>query len=821
MRFKIRNFAPRSSSRSGNAATLVAVVMIITVGGIMMAVNMAGEQGSDYNEKVRETQRRIQYIQTRVEADMAATGRLRRPANSTYAVPNPLRSESGTNYFGVEAVPTSDVNPASLPKLLLPPDVVTGKVLRGDPPLTSWNIDDPKYMFDAWGRRFVYLVQEDATDETSCRALQEDAAKNPLLAKINIRDFTGTVKDRAFYAIVSMGPDGQWATPMEGSTLAGRINVGNTDTDTVTNGVPSASQFRNVVVQKPRTATYDDISFYSEAYRRTCCLKTSCMANTVPQEGLKYIGVDMNDLAGFSQSRTIGDVNGDTIGDLVVGAPYANSGHGAVYVVFGTAMGFPNPLPLDSLDGSNGFKVTCAGCKMLGWFVNAQGDVNGDGVIDLAFSAKLPHSDQTVCPLPPGAGVYALFGKTTWPAEVVFTNVGGSWGPPGSSGFIFGGTALPVNFGYDGFISDINGDGIGDYAVSALNKVYVMAGHTGAFPVNPAYVDINDLIGIAQNEEPSLWKQVFAKSAVAAVATEGFVVTADANVSNNPNRPVPPTGTQNFAPSLATGDINHDGYFDIILGAPNITPPAPNDNARAGGAYVIFGNQWMGAEFKLADINGSNGFRIDGAITGAKLGASVTAGDVNGDGVEDVILGAPHSNLKLTYDSSGSVFCCTTAPGKVYVVYGAAGVWPTYMNVNTLNGTNGFMVSGSAINDNFGASIAVGDINGDGFTDMVVGAPTEGGATEGAAYVVYGKATFASLMDVTTPDGTNVSRVHGSLPGQTLGWAVSAGNLNGLLSADFAVSSPFANFGPGGFNSGGGYILFGPLSSSNIDAENL
>ena len=426
MRFRVRHRTPHSSSLSGNAATLVAVVMLLTVGGIMIGVNMAGEQGSDYNEKVKETWRRIHEIEQAINADKAREGRIRRPAPTHYAMPNPMRPESEPNYFGVEGVVSSDVDPTHLPKVPMGPDIVTGKILRGDVPVVSLNLD-PKLAFDAWGRRFVYVVQEDATIEADCRVLQEDALKDPLRGLIKVLDSSGGTKEHVFYAIMSLGRDGHLAVPMEGSTLANRMNTGNTDADTLINGVVNPAQMRDKLVQKPATSTFDDIVYYSETRKRTCCLKPSCIATSEPQDGFRYTGVNTSDLSGWDVA--MGDINSDGIDDLVIGAPYADGGKGVVYVIFGTAAGFPSPLPLASLDGSNGFKITCPGCELFGWSVDAGGDINGDGRRDIYIGRKVPQISQMSCPTPNGAGAYVVFGKKTWSKELRFTNPdnGSSW----------------------------------------------------------------------------------------------------------------------------------------------------------------------------------------------------------------------------------------------------------------------------------------------------------------------------------------------------------------------------------------------------------
>src|SRR4051812_48195205 len=112
--------------------------------------------------------------------------------------------------------------------------------------------------------------------------------------------------------------------------------------------------------------------------------------------------------------------------------------------------------------------------------------------------------------------------------------------------------------------------------------------------------------------------------------------------------------------------------------------------------------------FNLTALNGNNGFTIPGLAANNYLGYHVSAaGDVNGDGKDDLIVGAYGVNSKA---------------GAVYVIFGQTNGFPAFFNVTTLNGSNGFTIPGLASNDCLGASVgAAGDVNGDGKADLLVG----------------------------------------------------------------------------------------------------
>ena len=465
------------------------------------------------------------------------------------------------------------------------------------------------------------------------------------------------------------------------------------------------------------------------------------------------IGVEtVGDRSGFSVSSA-GDVNGDGLDDLVIGAPYANPNgqrSGATYVVFGSATGFGSNLDLSGLDGSNGFKLNgqAAGNES-GWSVASAGDVNGDGIGDIIIGA--PSFD--INGLSTGAS-YVVFGKASGFAPTLDLS-----SLNGSNGFrINGESAFDSSGASVASAGDVNGDGFDDLIIGAVfhnsnvhysGAAYVVFGKASGLP---ASFDLSGLDG--QN---------------------GFKLSG--------------TGSNyNVGGSVASaGDVNGDGFDDLVISA-------SGHNA----IYVVFGKAvGFAANIDLPSLNGTDGFVIPGQPPGQISVAS--AGDINGDGIADLIIGenndAAHGNQS----------------GASYVVFGsAAGFGPT-LQLSSLDGSNGFKISGVAAYDRSGASVAsAGDVNGDGFDDLIVGATGADphGVQSGAAYLVFGKASgFAANLDLSALDGTNGVALNGVATYDRSGHSVaSAGDFNGDGFDDVVVGS-------WGYNSGAGaaaaHVMFG------------
>jgi Ca2+-binding RTX toxin-like protein len=404
-----------------------------------------------------------------------------------------------------------------------------------------------------------------------------------------------------------------------------------------------------------------------------------------------FDGADAVIRLGFSVAAA-GDVNGDGLADLLVGAPDAAPGGrafaGQTFVVFGRSQApggspvFPAQFDVTSLlaanggNGSAGFVLNGIDADLgdpedpgdgSGWSLDGAGDVNGDGVDDIvvgAFAAN-PHGRQDA------GQAYVVFGRDRrsgqFPAEIELSSLLAANGGNGSAGFALNGIHAEDSAGEASMAGDVNGDGVEDVLVGALQadpggrnlagQSYVVFGRaTGGFP---AELELSSLLA-ANGGNGSTG---FALNGIDAADTSGSEVSA-------------------------AGDVNADGIDDILVSADLADP---GGRQLAGESYIVFGRlQASGgfpAEIELSSLlagnggDGSTGFLLNGVAADDFSGGAVSfAGDVNGDNIDDVIIGA------LGADPGGR-----NQAGQSYVVFGRP-------NPPTCNGVLATIVGTDAAN---------------------------------------------------------------------------------------------------------------------------
>jgi hypothetical protein len=418
-------------------------------------------------------------------------------------------------------------------------------------------------------------------------------------------------------------------------------------------------------------------------------------SRTDPVEEVADIVIE-GDMAGLflgGNRPAAGDVNGDGYSDLLVPAPRYSStqaGEGAVFIYHGAA-----EMLAEEPDGQ--FDAQQLGSS-LGWTCASAGDVNGDGRADLVA----------------GAPWYDIGGQFVGRVRVFH----GSSGPFLSSpDWIAEGSSASDRIGFwQASAGDVNGDGFGDLVVGVPN-------HSNG-QSNEGRVDVYHGSGSGLPSEPD-W------------TFESDLVDAE------------------FGGQVASaGDVNGDGYGDLIVGAPGYT----NGESYEGRAYLFFGSSH--------GLSETPGWTFESDFVNAGLGGAVAgAGDVNGDGFADIIVGAP-GYANGNYEE-----------GAAYGFWGSAAGLPDVPN---------WFIETNRDHSGYGSSVAaIGDVNGDGYGDAIVGAPRDSNpeSSEGRAYIYHGSSSGLSTIADRVLERNQAS--------SAFGWAVAgAGDVNGDGFPDVVVGAP-------------------------------
>ncbi len=520
----------------------------------------------------------------------------------------------------------------------------------------------------------------------------------------------------------------------------------------------------------------------------------------------------------------LGDLNGDGFADFAMSS---NRGDSA-FVVFGRGGDTTQSIDLATVSASGNGNATADGfyignTSTGGWFGTglAGGDINGDGYGDLIVGASDGGGN--------GNGQYmTLYGHAGAGGTASWQNLYAAYdglhtvGSFATLGTLLATTAsqsvsttdyTTVNYTADAdlgdriaVVGDVNGDGFNDYIVTAPR-----VDHNGVNDTGTAYLMFGSKTGLGNYD----LKNLTAAQGVNLYGSEvgellGGTTLATASLGGIVSQGNVAYGQSHSVADI--GDINGDGIDDVAIGSPG-WGNQNYYNSGAGRTYIVYGQQkgvtWSDAS--LGSLSGTSGFVLSKSSAGTSSGSNTNnnqlgwsiagGGDFNGDGADDFVVSAVGETV------SGNL-----AAGAAYVIYGQAGanVASTFTSSTDLDAlvTNGKAVkfTGSAAQDHFGSSVAMGDFNGDGLADIAVGAPgnSAGGTDAGQTTFVYGSAAnltqAMSVNSETLAAGTHtagyaaivggVDRISGGLGDDTIsgiGSASDTGN-NGKFDVAYGAA---------------------------------
>ena len=454
----------------------------------------------------------------------------------------------------------------------------------------------------------------------------------------------------------------------------------------------------------------DDSAFFAAAGNGNWKYSLPSAANTWKLGSLHKISIRSRNKDRLSTTLSINlrkgknkDINGDGFPDIIIGSASDDSLLGKINVFLGSETGF-NFSQSSSLITS----ITGTGIQSRLGLSIASGDFNGDGYADVIT----------------GAPRFDLFGGQDGQVYIFYGSLSGiASGSASNADTIVSAGVTGGWLGRAVSAGDLNGDGydeaiIGSYLYSSgQGRIYIIKGRSTKL------VSGND------------------------VAVADTIITG--------------TAAARIGESLETGDFNADGFVDLVSGATEA-----NNGSAAQGRVYIFNGKSIGivtGDDTTANtiLSGTN------VSTNSKLGCALGYGDVNGDGIHDLLMTACRGNNN----------------GRVYIFHGNKN------GITTANDTSAnSILTSTKTTGIFGNVLSTADINGDSISDLLVGSPAVSSSL-GEAYIFYASSSGVSATSETGADSTFT----GTTAAGEFGYTLTALDYDADFKTDLLISSPGGN----------------------------